>query len=126
MLLLSDIRKIDPAWDVRKHDSIHRPTRPCVALARLLRAYTYIDFSNLRLGLTYILRFTGLQRGYALGYSLGGPSDEGVTLLSVSKVLTIEDLEFPVLLDESEDDDGVVGHRRAVDGGTHGGGLHRV
>lgn len=69
------------------------------------------------------MHFTGLQRGHPLGYGFGSPSDECITLLRVGKVLTTEDLKFPTLLDESEDNDGVVGHRRAVNGGTHGRGL---
>ena len=48
--------------------------------------------------------------------SLGSPSDDGITLLGVAEVIAIEDLEFPVLLDKSVGDDGIVVVRGPGDG----------
>ena len=46
-----------------------------------------------------------------LGRSLDKSSEEDVTLLGVGEALAVEDLEFSVLLDKSEDDDRVLGER---------------
>ena len=42
-----------------------------------------------------------------LGRSLFNPGVDGHTPLGVAKVLTMEDLEFPILLGKSEDGDGI-------------------
>jgi len=55
-----------------------------------------------------------------LGRSLGSPSDEGITVLGVAEVLAVEDLEFPVLLDKSVDDDSIIFVRGPGDGREHG------
>ena len=47
-------------------------------------------------------------RSCPLGRSFGSPSDMGTTLLGVSEILAIEDLELPVLLDKSENGETIV------------------
>jgi hypothetical protein len=48
----------------------------------------------------------GPLNSHPFGRSLSdSPSEEGVTLFGVAEILAIEDLEFPVLLDNSVDDD---------------------
>ena len=49
---------------------------------------------------------------------------EGITLHGVREVLDLGDLEFPVLLDEREDEDGVVIDRGTVGGRPDGCHLH--
>ena len=49
-----------------------------------------------------------LLNSYPLGRSLEKPNDKGATLVEVDDVLTVEDTEFPILLDKSEDGDTIV------------------
>jgi hypothetical protein len=42
---------------------------------------------------------------YLLSRSLFNPSEDGATPFGVTKVLTMEDLKLPILLDKSEDGD---------------------
>ena len=53
---------------------------------------------------------------YPLGRSLDSASNECTTLLGVGEILAMEDLEFPVLLDKSVDDDGIIVERSSEDG----------
>lgn len=46
-----------------------------------------------------------------MGCSFDNPSNESLTHPGVGEVLTTEDLEFPVLLDKSDDDDSTVDER---------------
>lgn len=46
-----------------------------------------------------------------VGCSFDNPSNESLTHPGVGEVLTTEDLEFPVLLDKSDDDDSTVDER---------------
>jgi len=61
-----------------------------------------------------------LLSSYPLCCSLDSPSNECITLLGVDEVLAIDDLEFPILLDNSEGDDSIVADRGPEDGGEHG------
>ena len=56
---------------------------------------------------------------HPLSRSLESPSDDGVTLLGITEVLAMEDLESPVLLNKSEGDNSIV-----VDRGPEGGREH--
>ena len=58
-----------------------------------------------------------------LGRNGGNPSKEGATLLGVSKVLAMEDLEFSILLDKSDNGDSIVGERSSEGSGTDARGL---
>ena len=61
-----------------------------------------------------------LQTRYPLGRcGFGNHTESGGALLRVGEVLEIEDLEFPILLDEREDVDGVVVVRGTEDGGDN-------
>ena len=60
-----------------------------------------------------------------LGRSLDSPSDEGTTLSGVGEILAMDDLEFPVLLDNSIGDDTIVGERGPEDGSQHTRDLRR-
>ena len=52
-----------------------------------------------------------------MSHSLGNPGYEGITFLGVREVLTVEDLELPILFDKSNDDDSIVGKRIPEGGG---------
>jgi hypothetical protein len=69
------------------------------------------------------VRFVDLS-SYPLCCSLDSPSEESVKLLGVAEILAMEDLEFPVLLDNSVDDDSVVVERGPEDGRVHTCDLH--
>ena len=43
-----------------------------------------------------------------MSLGLGSPSEDSVALLGIGEDLTIEDLKFPVLFDESGDDDEII------------------
>ena len=60
-----------------------------------------------------------LRSSCALGHSLGDPGDEGVAFLGVWEVLTMEDLELPILFDESDDEDGIPRECVPEDGSGH-------
>jgi len=62
---------------------------------------------------------------YPLGRSFGRPSDMSTTLLRVSEVLAIEDLELPVLLDKSENGETIVVVRGPKRGRVQACDLHR-
>ena len=64
---------------------------------------------------------------YPLGLDLGSPSniDEGATMLGVGGIFEIENLEFPVLLDKTVGDGGIIVDRGPKDGGEHGCDLRR-
>ena len=66
-----------------------------------------------------------LLSNYPLGRCLDSSGDKGVALLGVGEVLTMEDLEFSVLFDKSDDGDRVVGERDPKDGSQHSCGLCR-
>ena len=83
----------------------------------------YIDCSNAQLLFIHVHSVDLL--GYPLGRSLESPSDESTTLLGVGKILAVEDLEFPVLLDKSVGDDSFVVVRGPEDGRKPGCELHR-
>jgi hypothetical protein len=78
---------------------------------------------------TYSTRvhFVDLLSGHpgTIGCSLDGPSDEGATVFRVGEILAMKDLEFPVLLDESIDEDSIVVERGPEDGMEHACNLHR-
>jgi len=58
------------------------------------------------------VHFVDSLNSYPLCRSLESPGEEGTTLKWVGEILTAEDLESPVLLDESVGDDSFI-----VDGG---------
>ena len=60
-----------------------------------------------------------LETRYQRGHCLGNPTKEGATLLGIGEVLEIEDLKFPILLDDSEDREGIVLVLGPEDGGGH-------
>ena len=62
-----------------------------------------------------------------LDRNLGSPSkiNEGATTLGVGEIFEIENLEFPVLLDKSVGDGGIIVDRGPKDGGEHGCDLRR-
>ena len=80
---------------------------PAVRKTCEIVTYFDIDCSNIQHIFTRVY-FVDLLSSYPLGRSLGGPSEDGVTLLGVAEFLAMEDLEFPVLLDNSVSDDGIV------------------
>jgi len=57
-----------------------------------------------------------LLSSHPLGRSLESPGNVGATLLRIAEVLAKEDLEFPILLDKSVDDDSIVVERGPKDG----------
>jgi len=65
-------------------------------------ACSYIDCLNAQFTFTQV-HFVDLLSSYPLGRS-----DMGITVLGVSEILTIEDLELPVLLDKSENSETIV------------------
>jgi hypothetical protein len=67
-----------------------------------------------------------LRRRCPFGYNLGSSSIEAATLLRVGEILNLEDLNFPILLDKRNDDEGVVVARGTVDEREHACGLRRV
>ena len=67
----------------------------------------------------------GILSSHSLG-SFDGLSDEAVTLLGVTKVLAMEDLEFPVLLDKGVDEDSIPVERCPEGGREHARDLRRV
>ena len=67
----------------------------------------------------------GLRTTCSLGLGRGNPSKEGGTLLGVGEVLQLEDLKFPVLLDESEDTERIIVELGAIDGCAHASDLRR-
>ena len=85
-------------------------------LAKLLHActlfaYFYTHFVDLR------------TTWYPLSRGLGNPSEVCGTLLRVGEVPELQDLNFPVLLDEREDRERIVLVRGTIDGGAHPCGL---
>jgi hypothetical protein len=71
------------------------------------------------------VHFVNILNSCLLFCCLESSSDEFVTLLGVGEVLTMENLEFPVLLDNSEDESSFVGVRDPEDGSCHTRGLRR-
>ena len=65
------------------------------------------------------IRFVDPLSSYPLSRSFGSPGDMSTTLLGVSKILAIKDLELSVLLDKSENGETIV-----VVGGPEGGRVH--
>lgn len=63
--------------------------------------------------------------GSLLGRSIFNPSVNGPAHLGVAKVLKTEDLEFPTLLDKSEDGDGTEVESVPAGGSKHTCGLRR-
>ena len=90
---------------------------PFPQYGKICRIFTcsYIDYLDTQLIFTQV-HFMDLLSGYPLGYSFGGPSDMSTTLLGVSEILAIEDLELPVLLDKSENGETIVGVRGSKGG----------
>ena len=78
----------------------------------------YIDCSNAQLISTRV-RFVDLLSSCPPCRSLESSSNEGATLLGIGKVLTLEDLKFPVLLCKGEDGYTIVGERVPEDGSRH-------
>jgi len=78
-------------------------------LHRLLERGTYFTH----------VQFVDPLNSYPLGRSLEKPNDKGATLVEVDDVLTVEDLEFPILLDKSEDGDTIVIERGPGNGSDH-------
>jgi hypothetical protein len=66
-----------------------------------------------------------LRNSHSLGRNLGSSCIEGATLLGVGEVLNLEDLNFPILLDERVDDNSIVVARGTVDEGEYGCALRR-
>jgi hypothetical protein len=62
---------------------------------------------------------------YLLCCSLGNSSEEGTTLLGVGKVLAMDDLEFPILLNKGIGDNSIVVVRDPRDGGKRACDLRR-
>jgi len=67
----------------------------------------YIDYSVTRLIFTHV-HFVDSLSSYSLCRSLDSPGEEGTALKWVGEILAAEDLESPVLLDESVGDDGFI------------------
>ena len=67
----------------------------------------YIDYSDTRLIFVHV-RFLDPLSSYSLCRSLDSPSEEGTTLEGVGEILATEDLESPVLLDETVGEDSFV------------------
>jgi len=82
------------------------------------------DCSNAR-PVSLQVHFVDLLSNYPPGRSLDNSSEEGVTLLGVGEVLTLEDLKFSVLLDKCDDDDRVIWERGPENGRHHTRELHR-
>jgi hypothetical protein len=70
----------------------------------------YINFSNAQFSFIH----GNLRSRCLLGRNLGNCGIEGGTLLGVGEVLKLEDLNFPVLLDEREDEDTIVVPRGTI------------
>ena len=66
-----------------------------------------------------------LLSSHPLDRSLDSPSDKGATLEGVCKILAMEDLEFPILLNKSVGDDGIIVERDPKGGVEHECGLRR-
>jgi hypothetical protein len=85
------------------------------------------DATALHLNVPFILvHLVDLRTRYPLYHSLGNSSIEGATLVGVGEVLTLEDLNLPVLLDERDDGDRVVVIRSAIDDKGPSCGLRRA
>ena len=69
------------------------------------------------------IRFVDPLSSYPLGRSFGGPGDMSTTLLGISEILAIEDLELSVLFDKSENSETIVGVRGPEGGRVHACGL---
>ena len=82
----------------------------------------HIDCLNTQLVFTCV-HFADLLSSYPLGRSLGSPSGMGITLLGVSEILAMEDLELPVLFDKSKDAESIVGVRGPEGGRVRACGL---
>jgi len=86
-----------------------------------MRLYNfYIDCSNRQFIFTDVDLLSSL-----LGRSLLNPRVDGPTPLGVAEVLTMEDLEFPILLDKSEDGHGIEVESVPAGGSKHTRGLCR-
>jgi hypothetical protein len=90
----------------------------CGKLVKLVHAFTSTARTPNLLVPTHV-HFVDLLSSYPLGRSFDSSSEEGLALLGVCEVLTMEDLEFPVLLDNSDDGDRFVGKRGPGDGSRH-------
>ena len=66
-----------------------------------------------------------LLSSYPLGCSLNSPSEDGTTLLRVARMLVMEELEFPVLLDKSVGEETIVAECGPEDCRKHECGLQR-
>ena len=66
-----------------------------------------------------------LRNGRTLGLGFSSPREGGAALLSIGEGFAIEDLEFLVLFDESEDGDNIVGEPILVGSMVCDCGLHR-
>jgi hypothetical protein len=86
--------------------------------------YFYIDCSNAQLIFTHV-DFVDLLSSCTppLGHSFDGPIEESLALFGVADIYGKEDLEFPVLLDTSVDEDGIVVERGPENGREHECGL---
>jgi hypothetical protein len=86
--------------------------------------YFYIDCSNTQLLFTHVYS-VDLLSGCTppLGHSFDGPIEEGLALFGVAGIRGMEDLELPVLLDTSMDEDGIVVERGPERGREHERGL---
>lgn len=81
--------------------------------------HLYTGCSNVQLIFIH-LNSVGPQNRYPLGpESFGCLSNEGTTLLGISEVIGLEDLNFAVLLDESDDGDTIVRELCPKDGRNH-------
>ena len=60
-----------------------------------------------------------LLSSHPLGRGLDSSSNESVTLLGVREIFTMEDLEFPILLDKSVRGGGIPAEHGSEDGGEH-------
>jgi hypothetical protein len=79
-----------------------------------------IDSSSARLIFIHV-HFVDLRSRRTLGRRLG--NFEGIVLVGVREFLNLEDLKFPIPLNEREDTGIITSHRTAVDS-DHGLGLH--
>jgi hypothetical protein len=90
-----------------------------VGKTRKIGTRVYIDCSNSNPLVPTHVHFVDLLSSYPLGCSFDSSSEESLALLGVCEALTMEDLKFPVLLDNSDDGDRFVGERGPGDGSRH-------
>jgi len=106
--------------------TLDSPRSVLLAVRKTCRIVTcfYINYSDTQFIFTHV-RLVDPLSSCPIGRSLEIPSDDGTALEGVGKILAMEDLEFPVLLDKSVGEDSIVVESGSEDGRGQSCGLGR-